>query len=284
MEGVKLPCGKCPECLKRRASGWSYRLRKQGDVSTSALFVTLTFGNGMCPKSKKGYNTLVKKDDETQPYERKDGTIGFKTHPLSIPAFIKRLRTIQGEPNIKYYAVGEYGTENERPHYHLILFNSNYDAVLRVWSLDGKPIGQVHFGDVNGASIGYVLKYMTKPSKIPKHKNDDRMKEFSLMSKGLGANYITEKMKQWHKASPDRMYITIEDGKKISMPRYYKDKIYGDDPELKDHVAYLAKLRGDKKIENDIENQGDNYENYLRSKEEQAYRKMYKNSIKNRSL
>lgn len=36
-------------------------------------------------------------------------------------------------------------------------------------------------------------------------------------------------MVQWHKADlENRMYIPIEAGKKIAMPRYFKDKIYGD--------------------------------------------------------
>lgn len=37
-------------------------------------------------------------------------------------------------------------------------------------------------------------------------------------------------MVKWHKKDvPSRMYCVIEDGKKISMPRYYKEKIYTDE-------------------------------------------------------
>lgn len=36
-------------------------------------------------------------------------------------------------------------------------------------------------------------------------------------------------MLQWHKNDlENRMYITTIDGKKVSMPRYYKEKIYTD--------------------------------------------------------
>lgn len=36
-------------------------------------------------------------------------------------------------------------------------------------------------------------------------------------------------MKQWHHADKfNRMYCNLEDGKKISMPRYYKDKLYSE--------------------------------------------------------
>lgn len=34
-------------------------------------------------------------------------------------------------------------------------------------------------------------------------------------------------MKRWHHADLDnRMFCNLEDGKKIAMPRYYKDRIY----------------------------------------------------------
>lgn len=34
-------------------------------------------------------------------------------------------------------------------------------------------------------------------------------------------------MRDWHYSDlKNRMYCTTEDGKKISMPRYYKDKLY----------------------------------------------------------
>lgn len=105
-----------------------------------------------------------------------------------IQLFLKRLRKAheshrgQMQP-IKYYAVGEYGGITGRPHYHIILFNADIELIQDAWQN-----GQVHYGKVSGASVGYTLKYMTKPSRIPMHRNDDRTKEFSLMSKGLGKN------------------------------------------------------------------------------------------------
>lgn len=33
----------------------------------------------------------------------------------------------------------------------------------------------------------------------------------------------------WHKADPvNRVYAVIEDGKKVSLPRYFKDRIFSD--------------------------------------------------------
>lgn len=77
--------------------------------------------------------------------------------------------------------------------------------------------------------MAYTLKYMCKPKKITKQdeKLTGRQPEFSLMSKGLGKEYLSGNMVSWHKADTlNRAFLAIEDGKKIGMPRYYSDKIY----------------------------------------------------------
>lgn len=101
-----------------------------------------------------------------------------------IQLFIKRLRKANSKhtdmPAIKYYAVGEYGGRTQRPHYHIILFNAKLELIQPAWDL-----GQIHYGKVSGASIGYTLKYMCKTKRYPLHANDDRISEFALMSKDL---------------------------------------------------------------------------------------------------
>jgi hypothetical protein len=219
-EHIPFPCGKCPPCKKRRTSGWSFRLVKEGERSLSALFITLTYDTEFVPITNNGYMTLDLKD---------------------LQKFFKRLRKLTNE-KLKYYAVGEYGSTKKRPHYHIILYNANKEHINRAWALNNHNIGSVHIGSVSAASIGYTLKYMSKKSQIPMHQNDDRKKEFSVMSKGLGSNYITPAMIKWHKNNLEqRMYVPIEDGKKIAMPRYYKDKMYNE--EEKDKIAlYMAKI------------------------------------------
>lgn len=56
------------------------------------------------------------------------------------------------------------------------------------------------------------------------------------MSKGLGACYLTPAMIQYHHDDIlNRMYCNAEGSKKISMPRYYKEKIY--DKEQRERVG-----------------------------------------------
>jgi hypothetical protein len=226
-EHIPFPCGKCPPCKKRRTSGWSFRLVKEGERSLSALFLTLTYDTQYVPITENGYMTLKLSD---------------------LQKFFKRLRKLENE-KLKYYAVGEYGSTKKRPHYHVILFNANPNNIERAWALNNKSIGTYHIGDVSDASIGYTLKYMSKKSQIPMHNNDDRKKEFSVMSKGLGSNYLTKNMINWHKMDLEkRMYVPIKDGKKIAMPRYYKDKIYNEDEKAKIN-AYMGKISEELDIE-----------------------------------
>jgi len=205
-----LPCGRCPNCKKRRVSNWSFRLLKESEGALTALFVTPTYNPENVPISKNGFMTLTKGQDS------------------DMTKFLKRLRKISLTGiKIKYYYCGEYGSENMRPHYHMILFNALSVDVVAAWMKPNtnEPLGDIHFGTVEGASVGYTLKYISKNGKIPLHKRDDRIPEYSNMSKGMGLQYITENMKAWH-LNGLRLYVVMEDGKKLSLPRYFRDKIF----------------------------------------------------------
>lgn len=212
---IPVPCGKCPNCLARRVSGWSFRLMQEDKIALSAHFITLTYDTKHVPITRNGFMSLSKRD---------------------LQLFFKRLRKVSPRGlKIKYYAAGEYGGNTRRPHYHIILFNAKLEKIQPAWDL-----GNVHYGVVSAASVGYTLKYISKPAKIPLHSNDDRLREFALMSKGLGENYLTEQMVNWHHDDLDnRMYVNLEGGKKASMPRYYKEKVY---TELeRKRIGYLAR-------------------------------------------
>nr|UQB76416.1 replication associated protein [Flumine microvirus 27] len=229
-EEIIVPCGKCAACKLKRSSEWSFRLMQEEKRSCTAVFLTLTYDYATVPVTPRGFMSLRIRD---------------------IQLFFKRLRKLQkNAPRqihrlpIRYYAVGEYGTQRHRPHYHIILFNAQLDLIAKAWSIDGKMIGHIHYGTVGAASVGYSLKYISKPSKIPLHQNDDRQKEKALMSKGLGANYLTPSMVYWHRQDIDnRMYVTVSDTQKAAMPRYYKQRIYKDyERKSAGHLA-LQKLK-----------------------------------------
>lgn len=197
-----VPCNKCEKCLKRRSSQWIFRLKQQDKVHSIALFVTLTYAREFVPISANGFMTL---------------------NPDHHKNFMKLLRWNSRHKKrlIKYYAAAEYGEKFGRPHYHYIMFGADKEDILKSWSYGG-----VDFGDVSGASVGYVTGYVHKEHVVPVHKRDDRIKEFSRMSKGLGINYINERTLKWHHDDPDRFYVVESGSTKIAMPRYYRDKIY----------------------------------------------------------
>ena len=122
---------------------------------------------------------------------------------------------------IKYYSVGEYGSITQRPHYHSILFNvKDFDNVAKAW----KQQGIIDIQPATAGAIAYVTKYVNKQTKFH-DKDDPRLPEFSLMSKGLGANFITPSMSRYMKEHLNP-YITHRGGDKIALPRYYKEKIF----------------------------------------------------------
>lgn len=252
-ETFPLECGKCPECVKKRASQWSFRLRKEAEVSTSALFVTLTYDTEHVYITPRGYMSLW---------------------PIHVTKWLKRLRKISKQ-KIKYFYVGEYGKKTLRPHYHILIFNAEMEDIEKTWHY-----GKSHYGELTGASIGYCLKYMIKDGLIPMHKNDDRLPEFARMSQGIGASYVTKKTVEYHiepRAILERAHLTIDE-KKIPMPRYYKDMIYT--PRERDMLKHYAKQLQDKK---------DALREKVDTKAEveahkAAFKKMYNSKYKNRKI
>ncbi|QGF19320.1 replication initiation protein [Antarctic microvirus CAA_003_V_1] len=215
-ESFGVPCGKCPNCKARRIGGWAFRLTEQLKTATSSNFITLTYAIEHIPILENGQTTINKRDPQL---------------------FFKRLRKANPDTKIKYYLAAEYGDKTDRPHYHIILFNAQLDTIQKAWDL-----GNIHYGDAGPASITYTLKYINKTIKIPKFDGDLRIPEFQLISKGLGATYINEKTTKWHsKNIENRYYLPLQDGKKIALPRYYKDKLYTD--EQKKQISFHTQIK-----------------------------------------
>lgn len=216
-----VPCGKCPKCRTKRMNGWAFRLEQQAKISSSARFITLTYSSDNIPILENGKTTLKKVD---------------------IQLFMKRLRKLNKE-KISYYAVGEYGGETHRPHYHIIMFNCEIETIQKAWQL-----GEVHYGQSNLSSIKYTLKYLYKLSRIDG--SDGRQPEFQLMSKGLGANYITDQTIDWHNNTNNpekRFYLPQIGNTKIPMPRYYKNKIYGENNPNMERIQQHYQSQADNK-------------------------------------
>lgn len=132
---VVVPCGKCNFCLQAKRSEWTFRLKQELKVCSSAFFLTFTYSDDNLPL-RGDVATLVKSD---------------------VQKFMKRLRKVCPGVTLRYYFVGEYGTNTERPHYHSIMFNlppGREHDLEKIWNLGG-----VFVAPCNGATIHYTTKY-----------------------------------------------------------------------------------------------------------------------------
>lgn len=191
-----VPCGRCNFCLQTKRSDWTFRLLQENKQARSAYFLTLTYEDSLLPSEG--------------------------VSKLDVQLFQKRLRKSQAkidDARLRYYTVGEYGTETQRPHYHSIMFNLAEPVVRDLPFIWDK--GMVHVGNVDIASIHYVTKYcINRVGEWP-----GRAPPFSLMSRrpGIGSNYLATH-KSWHRSGLRN--FTQVNGQKSRLPRYYKEKIF----------------------------------------------------------
>lgn len=190
-----VPCGKCAFCIKKAIDAWCLRLHHEMEVSSSAFFITLTYDDEHLPPGEE----LSKRD---------------------LQLFFKRLRKVN--PGIRYFAIGEYGTEKGRPHYHAIIYNLvDLSLITDSWcDSSGRPIGFVVGDRATMGRIRYMVEYMALPAQ-----DNGKAKAFRVMSRrpGIGSAYV-DKWKGFHKARSDSVVYIFETPN--AMPRFYKDKIY----------------------------------------------------------
>ncbi len=96
-----LPCGKCSECISKRAFDWATRCAHEISDHEDNTFITLTY------------------DDE---HLAKIDPLDFKK-PWQL--FIKKLRK-KLKTKIRYIVSHEYGGKTGRPHHHAILFGYDF--------------------------------------------------------------------------------------------------------------------------------------------------------------
>ena len=163
--GTSFPvgCGQCMPCRINRRRIWSHRLVLESLSHKSSLFVTLTYSDLSLPNSC----SLV---------------------PLHPQLWMKRYRRAIYPKLCRFFLVGEYGTETQRPHYHVALFNASFEDTRKIEA--AWPYGHIHVGDLNAASAQYLCGYVTKKlTKRDDPRLNGRHPEFARMSNrpGIGA-------------------------------------------------------------------------------------------------
>lgn len=179
--GAAYGCGQCMPCRYNRRRLWANRIMFEAIQYEHNSFVTLTYS-----------------DDSVTELE-----------PKHVQDWLKRLRARVAPDKLRFFAVGEYGDESQRPHYHAALFGypsccygqSRYskrtvdccywcDLVRDTWKR-----GFVYLGSLEGSSAGYICGYVTKKMTM---RDDPRLNgrhpEFARMSlrPGVGRDAMFE--------------------------------------------------------------------------------------------
>lgn len=214
----KLPCGQCIGCRLDRSQEWATRLHHEATLHESNAFLTLTYSDVFLPDD---YSVSVRE----------------------MQLFLKRLRKFCEPVKVRFFACGEYGERNYRPHYHLLLFGYDFpdktlwrrapsgELLYRSKSLEKLwPFGHSEIGAVTLASAGYVARYVVKKvggelaeshyNRVHPHSGEcvSVRPEFVVMSTrpGIGRGWFD---KYSGDAFPSDFLVV--DGRKRPVPRYY---------------------------------------------------------------
>lgn len=121
--------------------------------------------------------------------------------PVDLQNFMKALRKKIAPMKVRFYAVGEYGEKNDRPHYHLALFGYPSCKRKKTRGLacsctacttlrDSWRKGFILNGNLEIASARYVARYVVKKMN---HRDDPRLHnrqpEFARMSLRPGVGH-----------------------------------------------------------------------------------------------
>ena len=215
---IQLPCGQCMNCRLAKSRDWATRCTHEAYMYDQNCFITLTYDEKHLPEG----GVLVKKHFQD---------------------FMKRLRKHFTGRIIRFYGCGEYGEKNLRPHYHIILFNLDFDdkrlykhgdfplfnsdTLSRLW-----PMGHAVIAGFSFESAAYVARYCCKKitgSAAESHYNG-RPPEWSLQSNrpGIGAPFFY----RFYEDIVNHDKVVARGGRMSRPPRYYDKLLSGCDLEL----------------------------------------------------
>lgn len=235
---IKLPCGKCAGCRASKCREWADRMILELDHSCSAVFLTLTYNDEHLPvflnlSSGQVEPTLKKRD---------------------LQLFFKRLRKCKlfHDREIRYYACGEYGSNTNRPHYHVILYNVSLGDFSDLSFRGTNELGQAYYSSdflannvwKNGFCLlagiswnccAYVARYVKKKDYgLVSDEFVERMKEpeFSVMSRnpGIGMYYVVDHPDF---ANYSKFNVSVEGfPKSVTLPKPFLNYLEKTDPDF----------------------------------------------------
>lgn len=243
-----VPCGQCIGCRADRAQDWTLRILHEAQLyGLENSFITLTYDDAHVPK-------------------------GYQLELTDWQLFAKRLRHTGP---FRFYAVGEYGDDLGRPHFHACLFGRSFRDDRSYWRTNehGDKIyrsptlekawknGYAEIGNLEYKSAAYVARYCMKKLTGPEtSRYQGRTPPFAVMSRG-GQTGFGGIGKRWLDHFMDDVYPhdeVVTKGRKHRPPRYY-------DQQLDDQVLQQLK---EKRIAKAKEHKENNTPQRLKEREE----------------
>lgn len=212
-------------------------------------FITLTFNQKeMIPigedvkqwRYKDGL--MVKEERNLQGYEL-DNAICKR----AVRNFTERWRK-KHKKTIRHWLITELGHgETEHIHMHGIVWADDIEEIVNKWKYGFVWKGKKKRGKgglvtwenyVNGSTINYMMKYVTKIDE--QHKT---YKPIILCSNGIGVGFMKTESWKLNKYNPEgtREYYRTDNGHKIAIPIYLRNKIYTEDEREKLWIEKLNK-------------------------------------------
>lgn len=234
----KVPCGSCPECLKKRQSGYVCRCIEEAKKLGRVWFITLTYRSDSVPTVavyNRVYNTLRRED--VKKWKREVRRSYLKKNGVPFPKF-------------SFLICGEYGSRTHRPHYHGFLcgLDLKHAQILQKYWEDN--YGFTDFKSINllpgqhddiSCVARYVAKYCVKPEGLKNPYKDIVEQPRIMTSPGFGLPDDFERFSNYMRDGlsllPDK--ITLGQVNKINdrckytyngcdyaLPLYLKKKIF----------------------------------------------------------
>lgn len=205
--GITVACRSCDQCIGTRITNWVHRAMAEKSVTPYTYVANLTYRPN---------------DDGTDP----DGAKVFKYS--DIRNFLRLLRKQAVERNgdgsrVRFIAPGERGSDNDRVHWHLILFTTFDLATVGEWAdLNRKPEpmqaernqiwttwrhGMVKIQIPDEGGMRYALKYALKDQfsaaksrgTAREHKSSAHAASYFRMSKSppIGTELLVKQISKW---------------------------------------------------------------------------------------
>ena len=218
----EIPCGVCEICKAKQASQKAQRATAEAASWENNIVINLTYNDENLPIGEKGRPTLRYKD--LQDFKKR---------------LLENWERKYNKKGIRFMVACEYGEKKLRPHYHLILFNTDIpdkyewgyskkgskqyrsSEIEKIWNK-----GNITIGDVTPETIQYVANYCLKKFKGKEAKGYykelgiEPERVVSSNKRGLGAEFF-DKHKEVYKEHGKCLVGTLNGLETVQANRYF---------------------------------------------------------------